>query len=111
MQPLFFKQGLDYADKKEAILKAPRAIYHIAQERNIDIIHNNSLISDAVSILSRTKSKHMCTLHNNMFYNYYGHYGKLVSRIMVKLHLAILRRMDVCVCCSKYIYIVIFKSI
>lgn len=95
---------LNFQTKNKAFVSAPKAIHRIVQEQNIDIIHSNSLISDAVSILSRTEAKHTCTLHNNMFYNYYGHYGKVFSGFMVKLHLSILRCMDACVCCSKYIY-------
>ena len=95
---------LDYPNKKTALLYAPRSIRRIVNEYKIDVIHSNSLISDSISILSGTTAKHTCTLHNNMFYNYYGHYGKIVSRFMVKLHLFVLQRMDRCICCSKYIY-------
>ena len=102
---------LNYSNKKEVIFNAPLSIRKISQKYKIDIIHSNSLISDYVSIVSRAKSKHTCTLHNNMFYNYYGYYGKYFSKFMIKLHLKILSHMDLCVCCSKYVYDDISKYI
>lgn len=94
---------LDYDSKNEALFKAPRALKKIVTTQGIHIIHSNSLITDLISITSGTKARHMCTLHNNMFYNYYGQYGKIFSKIMIHLHLLVLQQMDLCVCCSNYI--------
>lgn len=95
---------LNYLEKKEAIIKAPKMIHQLIMLHSIEIIHSNSLVTDFISVISKSKAKQVCTLHNNMFYNYCDHYGKMASVFLIRFHLTILKKMDKCVCCSEYIY-------
>lgn len=94
----------NFPNKKDALLKGSQALKKIVKQFRIDIIHSNSVITDLISVLSKCKVVRICTLHNNMFYNYYEYYGKYIGAFMIQLHLCVLKKIDTCVCCSKYIY-------
>lgn len=94
----------NFASKRDAILKGPQELRKIVKQFQIDVIHSNSVITDLISVLSRCEVLRICTLHNNMFYNYYEYYGKYTGAFIIRLHLWVLKRIDTCVCCSKNIY-------
>ncbi len=82
----------NFTNKKEALLKGSQAIGKIVKQFRIDIIHSNSIITDLISVLSKCKVVRICTLHNNMFYNYYEYYGKYIGAFMIRLHLCVLKK-------------------
>lgn len=69
-----------------------------------DILHTHGIIPDILSSRLRTTAKRITTIHNNMYEDYLDTYGYAKSRIFIALHLAALKKLDECVCCSKSVY-------
>lgn len=69
-----------------------------------DILHTHGIIPDILSSRLRTTAKQITTIHNNMYEDYLDTYGYAKSRIFIALHMAALKRLDECVCCSKSVY-------
>lgn len=69
-----------------------------------DILHTHGLIPDIVSSRLNTPVRKITTIHNNMYEDYLDSYGYAKSRIFIALHLAALKKLDVCVCCSRSVY-------
>lgn len=95
---------LNFASKRDAVLKGPQALRKIAKQFQIDVLHSNSVITDLISVLSRCEVIRIRTLHNNVIDNCLDHYGKCIGAFMLRLHLWLLRKIDTCVCCSKSIH-------
>lgn len=66
-----------------------------------DILHTHGLIPDIVSSRLNTPVRKITTIHNNMYEDYLDTYGYAKSRIFIALHMAALKKLDECVCCSK----------
>lgn len=71
---------------------------------HFDILHTHGIIPDILSSRLRTTAKRITTIHNNMYEDYLDTYGYAKSRIFIALHMAALKRLDGCVCCSKSVY-------
>lgn len=69
-----------------------------------DVLHTHGIIPDVLSSRLKFPLKKVTTLHNNMYEDYLDTYGYVKSRIFVVLHLAALKKLDECVCCSESIY-------
>lgn len=69
-----------------------------------DIIHSHGMIPDILSSRVKISAKKVSTIHNNMFEDYLDSYGYIKSRIFIALHVAALKKLDLCVCCSKSVY-------
>lgn len=69
-----------------------------------DILHTHGIIPDILSSRLCTTAKRITTIHNNMYEDYLDTYGYAKSRIFIALHLAALKQLDECVCCSKSVY-------
>lgn len=69
-----------------------------------DIIHSHGIIPDILSSRVKISAKKVSTIHNNMFEDYLDSYGYIKSRIFIALHVAALKKLDLCVCCSKSVY-------
>ncbi len=69
-----------------------------------DIIHSHGIIPDILSSRVKISAKKVSTIHNNMFEDYLDSYGYIKSRIFIALHVAALKKLDLCVCCSESVY-------
>lgn len=76
----------------------------IVDKVHFDILHTHGIIPDILSSRLRTTAKRITTIHNNMYEDYLDTYGYVKSRVFIALHMAALRRLDECVCCSKSVY-------
>lgn len=76
----------------------------IIENNSFDILHTHGLIPDVLSSRANVPVKKISTLHNNMFEDYFDNYGYIKSRIFIAIHMAALRKLDQCVCCSKSVY-------
>lgn len=83
----------------------------ILKNINPDIIHSHGLLPDFVNSRLKTSAKRISTIHNNMFEDYCYSFGKLKSIFIIKWHLMILKKMDMCVCCSLNSYSILKKYI
>ena len=83
----------------------------ILNEITPDIIHSHGLLPDFVNSKLKTNAKKVSTIHNNMFEDYYYSFGKLKSVFIIKWHLMILKKIDMCVCCSSNSYSMLKKYI
>ena len=61
-------------------------------------------IGDILSSRLNLPVKRITTIHNNMYEDYLDTYGYAKSRIFIALHMAALKKLDECVCCSKSVY-------
>lgn len=76
----------------------------IIEDNSFDIIHTHGIIPDVLSSHIKIPAKKVSTLHNNMFEDYLDSYGYIKSRIFIAMHLVALKKLDLCVCCSKSVY-------
>ena len=68
------------------------------------ILHTHGLVPDILSSRLRISLKKITTLHNNMYEDYLDSYGWVKSRVFIAMHLAALKKLDKCVCCSESVY-------
>ena len=76
----------------------------IIEDNSFDIIHTHGIIPDILSSHIKLPAKKVSTLHNNMFEDYLDSYGYIKSRIFIAMHMVALKKLDLCVCCSKSVY-------
>lgn len=86
------------------ILSRAAEFEEIVQRENFDVIHSHGFIGDILSSRLNLPVKRITTIHNNMYEDYLDTYGYAKSRIFIALHLAALKKLDECVCCSKSVY-------
>lgn len=90
------------------IISGNREYKKIITDNKIDVIHSHGFVPDIMS--ARIKSvKRINTVHNNMFEDYFFCYGKKKSIFYTKMHLHAMKKLDICVCCSKSVYDVMKK--
>lgn len=92
--------------RKGCILGKDDEFRNIIQNGSYDIIHTHGLIPDVLSSRLKCKAKLVNTIHNNMFEDYVQSYGKSKGRLYILLHLATLKKLDLCICCSRSVYAV-----
>lgn len=73
-------------------------------KEHFDILHTHGFIPDILSSRVDCPIKKITTIHDNMYEDYLACYGYFRSRIFIALHLAALKKLDKCVCCSKSVY-------
>lgn len=83
----------------------------IVKKGRFDILHTHGIIPDILSSRVKLPIKRVTTLHNNMFEDYLYTYGPVEGRLLIKIHLEALKKIDVCVCCSESICQVMSKYI
>lgn len=90
--------------RMKCLLGQSREFSDIVEKGRFDILHTHGIIPDILSSRLRTSAKRITTIHNNMYEDYPDSYGYAKSRIFIALHLAALKKLDECVCCSKSVY-------
>ncbi|MQM71998.1 MAG: glycosyltransferase [Eubacteriaceae bacterium] len=93
----------------KCLLGQDKTFQNIIQKEQFDIIHSHGLIPDFLSSRVRIPTRKVATLHNNMFEDYCQTYGKIKAKILTKIHLKALKKMDCCVCCSSSVFQVMKK--
>lgn len=86
------------------ILFGQKEFKKIIYENKIDVIHSHGFVPDMASARIRSCVRKINTIHNVMFEDYLFYYGKWKSAIYTKLHLRAMKKLDICVCCSKSVY-------
>lgn len=76
----------------------------LIERENFDIVHTHGFVPDILSSRLKHSARRITTIHNNMYEDYLNSYGYLKSRVFIALHLAALRKLDLCVCCSESVY-------
>lgn len=76
----------------------------IIEREQFDILHTHGFIPDILSSRLIFDMKKITTIHNNMYEDYLDTYGYVKSHIFIALHIAALKRLDICVCCSESVY-------
>ena len=76
----------------------------IVEKGHFDILHTHGIIPDILSSHLHTTAKRITTLHNNIYEDYLDTYGYAKRSIFIALHMAALKRLDECICCSKSVY-------
>jgi glycosyltransferase involved in cell wall biosynthesis len=77
-------------------------ILKIIKENNIDIIHSHGFRADIIN--SKFKQyKTISTLHNYPYYDYTMAYGNKIGLVITKIHLNVLKKIDIVCGCSKFI--------
>lgn len=90
--------------RMKCLLGQSKEFSDIVDKGHFDILHTHGIIPDVLSSSLRTLAKRITTIHNNMYEDYLDSYGYAKSRIFIALHLAALKKLDVCVCCSRSVY-------
>ena len=90
--------------RMKCLLGQSKEFSDIVDKDHFDILHTHGIIPDILSFRLRTTAKRITTIHNNMYEDYLDTYGYAKSRIFIALHMAALKKLDECVCCSKSVY-------
>ena len=90
--------------RMKCLLGQSKEFSDIVDKGHFDILHTHGIIPDVLSARLHTAAKRITTIHNNMYEDYLDSYGYAKSRIFIALHLAALKKLDVCVCCSRSVY-------
>lgn len=90
--------------RMKCLLGQSKEFSDIVDKAHFDILHTHGIIPDILSSRLRTTAKRIATIHNNMYEDYLDTYGYAKSRIFIALHMAALKKLDECVCCSKSVY-------
>ncbi len=83
----------------------------IIETEKYDVLHTHGFIPDILSARIKLPINKISTIHNNMFEDYLDVYGKLKSKVFIKMHLCALQKIDKSICCSKSVYDVMKKYI
>lgn len=90
--------------RMKCLMGQSKELTDVVEKGHFDILHTHGIIPDVLSSRLHTSAKRITTLHNNMYEDYLDTYGYTKSRIFIVLHLAALKNLDECVCCSKSVY-------
>uniref|UniRef100_UPI004029B1A9 glycosyltransferase family 4 protein n=1 Tax=Faecousia sp. TaxID=2952921 RepID=UPI004029B1A9 len=90
--------------RMKCLLGQNRKFSDVVEKGRFDILHTHGIIPDVLSSRLHTTAKRFTTIHNNMYEDYLDSYGYAKSRIFIALHLAALKKLDECVCCSESVY-------
>lgn len=71
---------------------------------NFDIVHSHGFFPDILSAKLPCSVRKISTIHNNMFEDYVYNFGYLKSVLIIGLHIAALRKLDVCAGCSRSVH-------
>lgn len=90
--------------RMKCLLGQSKEFPDVVEKGYFDILHTHGIIPDILSSRLHTTAKRIATIHNNMYEDYLDTYGYAKSRIFIAMHLAALKKLDECVCCSKSVY-------
>ncbi len=76
----------------------------ILANESIDIIHSHGIIPDFITVKFLKSKKRFTTIHNKMQDDYFYEYGAIIGFFMVKSHQKLLKKFDIVVGCSTYVY-------
>lgn len=93
-----------HLSRMKCILGQSREFTNMIKSGQFDILHSHGFIPDVLSSYLKFPIKKITTLHNNMYEDYLDTYGYIKSRAFIAVHLDALKKLDVCVCCSKSVY-------
>ncbi len=88
-----------------------RELKRIVNDRLIQVIHSHGFVPDIVSSRMHRKVRKINTIHNNMYEDYIFTYGKWKGFLYTRIHLRAMRKLDLCVCCSKTVQEVMQKRL
>ena len=91
-------------DRLKCLLGQDKEFKDIIMHGQFDIIHSHGFIPDILSSKLKIKVSRITTLHNIMFEDYLQTYGKLKSKIFIHMHLRAIKKLDLCICCSKSVF-------
>jgi glycosyltransferase involved in cell wall biosynthesis len=77
-------------------------------ENKIDIVHSNFIRADNFAV--KTKTKKVITIRNNPDFAYSVYFGKLIGKIVAKIHFNILKKADKVVTCSRSVSQILEKT-
>lgn len=97
--------------RMKCLLGQSRKFSDVVEKGRFDILHTHGIIPDVLSSRLHTTAKRFTTIHNNMYEDYLDSYGYAKSRIFIALHLAALKKLDECVCCSESVYDVMIRHL
>lgn len=97
--------------RMKCLLGQSREFSDVVEKGHFDILHTHGIIPDVLSSRLHTTAKRFTTIHNNMYEDYLDSYGYAKSRIFIALHLAALKKLDECVCCSESVYDVMIRHL
>lgn len=90
--------------RMKCLLGQSKEFSDVVGKGHFDILHTHGIIPDVLSSRLHITAKRITTIHNNMYEDYLDTYGYAKSRIFIALHMAALKKLDECVCCSKSVY-------
>lgn len=97
--------------RMKCLLGQSREFSDVVEKGRFDILHTHGIIPDVLSSRLHTTAMRFTTIHNNMYEDYLDSYGYAKSRIFIALHLAALKKLDECVCCSESVYNVMIRHL
>lgn len=96
-------------DRMKCIFGKDKEFKSIIEKGNFDIVHSHGFIPDILSSRLRITVKRISTVHCIIDEDYPQTYGKLKSKLFIKMHLKALKKLELCICCSKSVFDVMNK--
>ena len=90
--------------RMKCLLGKDKEFLDIVNNGRFDVLHTHGLVPDVLSSRLKSTIKRITTIHNNMYEDYLDTYGYVRSCIFIFFHLAALKKLDKCVCCSASVY-------
>ena len=104
----FIKQGVIVKklniNNREIILKKLSKIEKIIKDDRIDILHSHCLRSNFILANLDLKIKKICTIHAFIEEDYKFKFGKIKGKILEYVYLYTLKRINIKICCSRFVY-------
>ena len=90
-----------YSKNIKEVLKHKNKILNTIYDVDPDVIHTHGIVTTFLVASYKKNVKRITTIHNNIFEDYKLTYGTLKGLAYAFLHIAILRKFDEIICCSK----------
>lgn len=96
--------------KKDFLLHGTKKLFERLQLIEPDIVHSHGLQADILTAKLDGKFKKISTIHSNILEDFRYQFGGVVSVLLIKYRLKIMKEFDENVCCSKSVYDVLSKK-
>lgn len=94
-----------FSGRLDVILKKQNAFNSIISKNKITVLHSHGFIPDILSARCRSDvTIKISTIHNNLYADYPEVYGRIKSKLYIPVHIYYLNKLNVCACCSQYVY-------
>lgn len=91
--------------RKEALISTQRIFNKVINNCTINVIHSHGFIPDILSARCKAKNiTRITTIHNNLYTEYPEVYGRRKAKYLIPSHIFFLRKLDICACCSQFVY-------